>query len=239
MSLYSYKGRIPTELPFRIRLESGETRTSLYQLSNEKLKDLGFIGPIDMPIYDKDNQKIEWNSINCQYSVVDMTDDEIQNIKDSSRAENLSKIDYNYFTKRLITTEFYNKLRKSSLESLVANTICTELLVLLNSSQFGDSNSSMIQHYINAIFLTFQFNESELKELKEVMAQTKMDYLYTIPDENFIQNASYDPQTNGITPPSPYPSWTLVDGMWVSQVPYPNDGNNYQWNEDSLEWTLI
>jgi hypothetical protein len=39
----------------------------------------------------------------------------------------------------------------------------------------------------------------------------------------------------------PYPSWiwnseTLT---WFAPVPYPNDGNNYYWDENTLSWVKI
>ena len=39
----------------------------------------------------------------------------------------------------------------------------------------------------------------------------------------------------------PYPSWTLneTNGQWESPVPYPNDGNYYQWNESNLSWDPV
>lgn len=37
----------------------------------------------------------------------------------------------------------------------------------------------------------------------------------------------------------PFSSWTWADSRWVSPVPYPNDGNTYQWNEVTLSWELV
>ena len=43
------------------------------------------------------------------------------------------------------------------------------------------------------------------------------------------------------TPPKPGASWTLDEATasWVAPVPYPEDGNAYSWDEDSLNWILI
>lgn len=39
----------------------------------------------------------------------------------------------------------------------------------------------------------------------------------------------------------PFSSWTFDDenGSWISPVPYPEDGNTYQWNETTLSWDLV
>ena len=36
----------------------------------------------------------------------------------------------------------------------------------------------------------------------------------------------------------PYPSWILNTQTWIweSTIPYPNDGNQYIWNEETLSW---
>jgi hypothetical protein len=39
--------------------------------------------------------------------------------------------------------------------------------------------------------------------------------------------------------PQPYPSWTRDDGVWVAPVPYPTDGQTYDWDEETQTWELI
>ena len=51
----------------------------------------------------------------------------------------------------------------------------------------------------------------------------------------------YDSIRDAFISPKPFPSWTLNEDscLWDSPVPYPNDGNNYYWNEETLNWELI
>jgi len=51
----------------------------------------------------------------------------------------------------------------------------------------------------------------------------------------------YDPALDAFIPPKPYPSWTLDENTcwWVSPVAYPEDGNQYNWNEANQTWDLI
>lgn len=37
--------------------------------------------------------------------------------------------------------------------------------------------------------------------------------------------------------PQPYPSWVLTDsGAWIAPVPMPDDGTEYEWNEQIESW---
>lgn len=49
---------------------------------------------------------------------------------------------------------------------------------------------------------------------------------------------TYDSQRDAFIPPQPFPSWVL-DGqtcVWQAPVAYPNDGNNYLWDENTGSW---
>jgi hypothetical protein len=51
---------------------------------------------------------------------------------------------------------------------------------------------------------------------------------------------TYDEQRDAFIPPKPYPSWILSEFscLWEAPIPYPNDGNMYEWNEETLSWDL-
>ena len=51
---------------------------------------------------------------------------------------------------------------------------------------------------------------------------------------------TYDAERDAFIPPQPFQSWELNETtcLWESLVEYPNDGNLYSWNEDSLNWDL-
>lgn len=53
---------------------------------------------------------------------------------------------------------------------------------------------------------------------------------------------TYDSTRDAFIPPSPFPSWTLVEEtcQWKSPVNYPDDKNNfYNWNEENQQWDII
>ena len=52
---------------------------------------------------------------------------------------------------------------------------------------------------------------------------------------------TFDPEKGSdgaFIPPKPYPSWVLVEEtcLWEAPVAYPEDGNEYVWDEASTSW---
>ena len=51
----------------------------------------------------------------------------------------------------------------------------------------------------------------------------------------------YDHANDVFYPPQPYASWTLSQTTWIWEppVPYPTDGQVYQWDETQGNWILV
>jgi hypothetical protein len=51
---------------------------------------------------------------------------------------------------------------------------------------------------------------------------------------------TYDAGRDAFIPPKPFASWLLDEEtcLWNAPVPYPDDGNRYQWDENSLSWII-
>jgi len=51
---------------------------------------------------------------------------------------------------------------------------------------------------------------------------------------------TYDEQRDAFIPPKPYNSWVLNESTcnWDAPIPYPIDGQRYDWNEETQSWTL-
>ena len=49
---------------------------------------------------------------------------------------------------------------------------------------------------------------------------------------------TYDKTRDAFIPPKPYASWTLNEEtcLWEAPVPYPDNSNIYNWNEESQNW---
>lgn len=52
---------------------------------------------------------------------------------------------------------------------------------------------------------------------------------------------TYDAVLDAFIPPQPYPSWLLDTEtcLWVPPVPYPNDGKQYYWDEETRSWVEV
>lgn len=52
---------------------------------------------------------------------------------------------------------------------------------------------------------------------------------------------TYDEEKDAFIPPKLYNSWTLNETtcLWEPPVSYPNDDNNYVWNETNKQWDLV
>ena len=51
----------------------------------------------------------------------------------------------------------------------------------------------------------------------------------------------YDDTRDAFYKQQPYPSWTLNEStcLWTAPTAMPDDGNQYEWNEDTTNWTEI
>jgi hypothetical protein len=88
--------------------------------------------------------------------------------------------------------------------------------------------------------------DSENNEILEtIIEEQSADSAVLIPDNTLWAihiGAEYDGEFFIITEKrtSPYESWNWnkETGEWNSPTPYPNDDNNYYWNETSLSWDI-
>ena len=52
---------------------------------------------------------------------------------------------------------------------------------------------------------------------------------------------TYDESKNAFIPPKPYASWVLNEEtcLWEPPVNMPEEGGDYEWNENTQQWVLI
>ena len=52
---------------------------------------------------------------------------------------------------------------------------------------------------------------------------------------------TYDEDRDAFIPKKPFNSWLLNEStcLWESPIPYPQDNNKYNWNEQNQSWDLI
>ena len=54
-------------------------------------------------------------------------------------------------------------------------------------------------------------------------------------------NFTYDPDRDAFIPPKPFESWVLNEDtcLWEAPIAYPEDGNDYTWDEESGAWVVV
>ena len=52
---------------------------------------------------------------------------------------------------------------------------------------------------------------------------------------------TYNADLDAFVPPKPFASWVLNEktAQWNAPVPMPDDGNRYQWDEDTVSWKKV
>ena len=52
---------------------------------------------------------------------------------------------------------------------------------------------------------------------------------------------TYDESRDAFIPPKPFDSWVLNEDscLWEAPVAYPDDGERYEWNEETTNWDLV
>lgn len=111
-----------------------------------------------------------------------------------------------------------------------------------------DSNNIVTQVVVvnNDVLLKADNTESELKGkqfLNSLFGQA--EWVQTSYNGNFRKKYAgigdtYDETNNVFIAPQPFASWSLDENFdWQSPIPYPTDGQLYQWNEETRTWDLI
>jgi hypothetical protein len=99
----------------------------------------------------------------------------------------------------------------------------------------------------NQVILKTDGTESELKGkqfLNATFGQAK--WVQTSYNSNFRKNYAgigftYDSERDAFIPPKPFNNWILNEDTcrWESPIPYPTDGELYNWNEVTQTWDLV
>lgn len=52
---------------------------------------------------------------------------------------------------------------------------------------------------------------------------------------------TYDEDRDAFIPKKPFNSWVLNEStcLWEAPIPYPQDNNDYKWNEQNQSWYLV
>jgi len=165
-------GNDPQTIPDLWRPAPGEEiRTDLPDLTDAELNALGWKGPIQMPFsgtsyFTHDHQ---WNTETREYDATEITEYEKQR-----------RVQYQQFWDKLLNTNAYIKIKTAASQSLLANTLATELIELMSDAKRGQANIIKIQEVLTDIISGITFNEEELAEIQTAFTQSGMFAIYTL-----------------------------------------------------------
>ena len=107
-----------------------------------------------------------------------------------------------------------------------------EQVISINNSVITDANG-IEQEQLGVDFINKLYNT------RDVWKQTSYN-------NNFRKNYAgigyhYDQARDAFIAPKPFNSWILNEDTcrWESPIPYPQDNNRYNWNEQNQSWDLI
>lgn len=108
----------------------------------------------------------------------------------------------------------------------------------------GIAMYALIKNYKVENILAFEDPTQELLETFRDL--NSCDYIIEVPHKFGVEGEyalTIDCTWDGedFILPKPFPSYILDENKeWQAPVPYPNDSENtYQWDEDSLSWTVL
>ena len=107
-----------------------------------------------------------------------------------------------------------------------------EQVISINNAVITDSNG-FEQEQLGVDFINKLYNTRDVWK--------KTSYNNNI-RKNFAGiGYQYDQQRDAFIAPKPYNSWILNESTcrWESPIPYPQDNNRYNWNEQNQSWDLI
>jgi hypothetical protein len=134
------------------------------------------------------------------------------------------------------------------------NSIVTRVLVGDNDDPTGDEGYSWLIENLGGTWIKASYNSRGGKHLtwgsytiedkngNPILCEGYIDsgnphLRYNFPGIGYL----YDPIRDAFIEPKPYDSWILNEEtcLWESPIPRPNDGKDYIWNEENINWEEV
>lgn len=167
-------GAAPQMLPDRWKDNpEDELRFDIPDKTDDELVALGW-KKVDYPSYDTNgaayfSNSYAWNSETRVYDATELAD-----------YEKANRVDYFRFWHDLLDADVYTTMKTAASTALVANTLLTEFIALLDDAKRGFDNTPKIQASITGILAGITFSADELAELQTLFDSTGMSAVYTL-----------------------------------------------------------
>ena len=107
------------------------------------------------------------------------------------------------------------------------------------------NNSNIVEQVIvvsNDVATTEQAGVDFINNLYKTNDVWKQTYVDKSLRKNFASiNYIYNQTLDAFIPPRPFESWLLNEEtcQWEAPIAYPNNGQDYDWNDQTQQWDLI
>ena len=107
-----------------------------------------------------------------------------------------------------------------------------EQIISINNTVITDSNG-VEQEQLGIDFINQLYNTNDTWKQTSYNNNIRKNYAGI--------GFTYDSQRDAFIPQKPFNSWILNETtcLWESPIPYPQDNNQYKWNESTLSWDLV
>ena len=118
---------------------------------------------------------------------------------------------------------------------LLENGVVAQVITGRNEDEIVDGISDWEAHYSEVTGLTAL--RTSFNTIGGVHTQGGTPFRFNYAGIGF----TYDEGRDAFIPPKPFESWVLDEDtcLWEAPVAYPEDGEDYTWDEESTSWTLV
>ena len=217
-ALYSYQGQAPAPLPEKILLSDGRKRTDVSSFTVKEIKDAGFTGPYEVPVFNQEYQRISWNSETLSFDLTDVSDEELWDRVRKERNRLLLESDWTMAADAPQTLNFHEyEMYRQRLRD-ITQSVEDPKNVIWPESPEGKSDDEFDQPRIHESRILWRVRDIEdiLKEIQSsVLALSRQ-----------------------IRQPFPSWTWNANNLKWEAPVDPPSDydGENYGWVEELRQW---
>lgn len=175
--LFSDNGAPPAELPQRVRLEDGSTRTDASTFTAAELEAWGFVGPVEVPEHVPSIERLIWRAEQLAYVVEPIPAEELE----AQRLASLrAAANYRGFYDSLLVSGAYQAIRAKAVTDLAVTTACTEFIAAMADAKGGRPNEAAIQACIFNVLGAADLGSGDLAEVQQLMEQMGLAPLYTL-----------------------------------------------------------
>ena len=116
-----------------------------------------------------------------------------------------------------------------------------EQVIVINNSVITDNNG-IEQEQLGIDFINSLYNTNDVWKKTSFNTEEGIHKLGGTPFRKNYAGVGYqyDQTRDAFIPPKLFNSWVLNENkcIWEAPVPIPQDGNQYQWNEETKSWDL-